>query len=421
MNFISSLAERTLLFDGATGSLLAEQAKTYSNACTALLNIKKPLDVMDVHMGYLMAGADVISANTFCANSIRLSDFDLQAEASEIVTNGVALAKESVVQSGKNAFVAASIGPTGLRGEKTPERTKRTYDAYYDQCMQAASAGADLILIETMDDLYEGRLALLAAKAASNLPVLSSYMLEADGNTFAGNPPGVLALSSASLGASMVGVNCGLSPTELFDAFSRLCSRSNLPVFAMPHASNLEKGEQSEVSSSESAFAEEMIPYLLGGAQAVGGCCGTTHKHIEALRNVCSSYTGFSRTRTPHDAYIASAYKRLPLKEYHENSPSPIHFDEMTDERIVDIVKENAQQSKVLEFDFGLMPSNRAGDIIRIIQDEVRYTPFVFAFTSSSQAKAVLKSYVGVAGVKALSDMYSVMKTASKYGAHVLH
>ena len=269
MNFLSALQQKTLLFDGALGTLLRQRGLLAAGECQELFHMLHPAEMLQVHMEYLEAGADVITANTFGANSLRLFAYDLAHKMPEIVKSAVALCREAAARhqhkTGCEAFVAVSLGPTGVLLSQDFSLSSHVYNTYYQQCAVAAAEGADLILIETMGDLAEARLALLAARAACRLPAVVSFMLEEDDSTMMGNPPEVLALCCKKLGASMVGINCGPGPKACYDGFSRMAGVSMLPVLAMPASGN--------TACSPAEFGELMLPYIQSGVHAVGGCC----------------------------------------------------------------------------------------------------------------------------------------------------
>ncbi len=417
MNFLEAIRTHALLFDGATGTMLKENGLLKPGDCPELFNVTRPMDILDLHLEYLSAGADVITANTFGANPFRLSTYGLAPRMDEIVESAIALAKEAVSAISRPAYVAASMGPTGLLTAADPRTGREIYDGYYAFCVCAAAQGADVLLIETISDLAEGRLALMAARAACNLPVLISFTLEPDDNTFAGNPPEVLAYCSAKLGAAMTGVNCGLGPKELFDGFSRLAAVSPMPVFAMPNAGMPD--DTGNFSLSPDALAAALEPYLLGGAQAIGGCCGTMPGHIAALRPLVDRHQGCARARVLHEEYICSALMRLPLCVV-DDVQKALLLDGMSAEEARACIISAAKDGVALELDFGALSPVAVRDLLWGVLPDIKKTPLIFGLHSAEQAKAALMQYPGIAAVHAMSDTYQVLKIANRFGAQVL-
>ncbi len=417
MNFSTILQQKLLLFDGAMGTMLQQKGLLPSGECPERLNITHPADVLDIHTAYLLAGADIITANTFGANPLRLEDFGLACQMEEIIQNAVALGKEAVSSLNKPAYVAVSIGPTGRLLHDAPSMATAVYQAYYKQCSVAAAAGADLFVIETMSDLAEARLALLAARAASNIPIVACFTLEADDCTFAGNPPEVLALCCKKLGASMAGINCGLGPAEAFSGFSRFVGAGVLPILALPNAGlPLDNGKY---PFNPDAFAAEMLPYVQGGAQAIGGCCGTTPEHIRALRPLLDQNQGSTRLSTIKDEYICSAHNRFPLENLADPLPT-VQVGSISCAQAVLRLEQAAQQAGCLRLDLGSLDAAQVSSLLWECSPILSQIPVVFQVHSAQQANAALFSYCGIAAVEADSDTNQVMKVASRFGAEIL-
>ncbi|MDL2217159.1 homocysteine S-methyltransferase family protein [Christensenellaceae bacterium OttesenSCG-928-M15] len=414
MKFLDAIQSEILLFDGAMSTELMERQLLRAGECAELLNTTRPMDVMDIHQGYLDAGANVITTNTYNANTMKLSQFGLEKRTEELVQSGVALAREAAMAQKGPAFVAASVGSTGEIYHSDPRMPQRMYNTFYEQCTYSAAAGADLIVIETMSDIREARLALLAARASTHLPVLACFTLEPDDNTYAGNPPEVLSLVSYKLGASLVGVNCGLMPKELFEGYSRLAGSAAIPTYAAPNA-----GHNTTERLSPEEMAEDMLPYLHSGAALIGGCCYTTAAHIRAMRKLLESHHGHARAPKPIGPFICSAQKRLNFMDFEEHTP--INLKKMTIDEAVEAIIEAAKERSELQIDF----ADWSGESIRMLlfrlSPSLLKTPLCFHVHAARQANAALFAYPGIAAVCAESDAYNVMKAAARYGAEVVN
>ena len=415
MSILPIMQNHILLLDGAISTMLSQSGILHKEECPELLNATHPLDVLDIHAAYLDAGADIITANTFGASTLRLSIFGLQDRMEELIQSGVSLCREAAASLDRTVYIAASIGPTGERIQSDPGMPQRMYDSFFQQCAIAAAAGADILLIETMSDLCEARLALLAARAACQLPVFCSFILEPDDNTYAGNPPEVLGLCCAKLGAALCGVNCGLGPEELFLGYSRLAGASPLPAFAMPNAGKPLNGCY---SLSPGAMATAMQPYLHSGAAAIGGCCGTAPEHIRALRTLLNDFHGHARQAVPDAEAICSTSLRLPLDQL---EPFELfNLSGLSASQAIDRVSALCKEAKALHLDLADLQADFIRSILLSLLPKIGKIPVAFHVHNAEQAHAALFVYPGIAAVYAHSDAYRVHKAAARYGAEIV-
>lgn len=273
----SELLDRSgfIFLDGGMGTML-QSAGVETGHIPELLNIRDPEPVMAVHRQYVESGADIIYANTFGANSLKLSGSGYTT--AEVVKAGIENAKKA---SGGKALTALDIGPLGQLLE--PSGTLSFEEAYeiYKEVVEAGSE-ADLIVLETMTDLYEVKAALLAAKENSELPVLVTMTFEENMRTFTGVSPECMTAVLDGLGADAVGVNCSLGPDELYPVLEKICSLTNLPVIAKPNA-GLPDPVTNKFNVTPEQFAKSAVKLAKAGVRIFGGCCGTTPAHIAAV------------------------------------------------------------------------------------------------------------------------------------------
>lgn len=199
----------------------------------------------------------------------------------ETVAAAVAIAKRAA--AGTDAQVALDIGPLGELLE--PMGTlpfERAYELFRDTVLAGVKAGADLIVIETMTDLYETKAALLAAKENSDLPVFVTMSFEASGRTFTGCTVASMARTLEGLGADAIGLNCSLGPDRLAPLLKELCASTRLPVIAKPNA-GLPDPMDGHYDMGPETFAQSLLPCVEAGVSIVGGCCGTTPDYIRRL------------------------------------------------------------------------------------------------------------------------------------------
>ena len=275
MRFTDFIREHIAVFDGAFGTMLQQRAGGPVGTVPERWNIERPDVIEGIHRDYALAGADVITANTFGANEFKTNG---REEAETLIRAGVRLAKTAA--PGK--FIALDIGPTGrLLAPMGSLTFDEAYDAFARQAIAGAQAGADLILIETMADLQELRAAVLAAREHTSLPVLCSMTFEENGRTFAGCDPVCYALTASPL-ADAVGVNCSLGPDKLLPVVRALLRYSDKPVLVQANAGLPD--EQMHYGVGPEEFAAAYRTFVREGVRIVGGCCGTTPEHIRGLR-----------------------------------------------------------------------------------------------------------------------------------------
>lgn len=268
-----------LLFDGGMGTLVQAAGLHTVHAVPDLLNLTHPEAIVAIQRQYVEAGVDCITTNTFNTNRLKL------ANAGATVAEVYAAAAANARVAGA-PLVAGDIGPTGALLEPLGTLTfDEAFDIFSEQACAAEAAGCDLIVVETMADLLEAKAAVLAAVESTTLPVFATMTFGEDGRTFLGTTPAIAATTLSALGASAVGLNCSLGPTELAPLVGELAPHDRALVMAQPNAGlpRIQDGETVfDVGPNE--FAQAMEAILDAGATVVGGCCGTTPDHIAALR-----------------------------------------------------------------------------------------------------------------------------------------
>ena len=276
--------KRFVFLDGGMGTQL--QARGLQPGQKPELAALEMPDVLTaIHTDYADAGADILLANTFGANAKKLAGCGHTVE--DVVTASIACARKAADTTG--ALVALDIGPLGEL--LVPAGTLSFEDAYaeFAQVIRAgAAAGADLVFLETMTDLYELKAAILAAKENCTLPIFTSMSFESRGRTFTGCTVESYAVTAAGLGADAVGINCSLGPKEILPFAQRLCRSVpvGVPVFVKPNAGL--PNPDGSYNLDPDGFAAEMKEYAAIGVSMVGGCCGTTPAFIAKLHETFS-------------------------------------------------------------------------------------------------------------------------------------
>ena len=269
------------LFDGALGTELYQRG-VFINVSYDELNLKRPEIVREVHNAYRDAGAEIIETNTFGANRVRLEQHGLGDKAYEINLVGAALAREV---AGDRLYVAGSIGPLGVRIEPYgPTALEEARELFREQAAALAEGGADVLIVETFSDLSEVEQAVLGCRDAADLPVIAQMTVYTDGNTVTGYDPARIARHLEDVGADVIGLNCSVGPAIILKAIQKMAEVTNLPLSAMPNAGLPREIEGRKIYlASPEYIAKYTRRFIQVGVRFVGGCCGTTPEHTQAM------------------------------------------------------------------------------------------------------------------------------------------
>ena len=418
------------MLDGAMGTVL-QQRGLPPGGQPELLNLTEPALLASVYREYVDAGSRVVYANTFGANGLKLAKSG--HSVTEVVRSAVTVAKEAV--AGTGTLVALDVGPLGELLEPMGTLTfERAYDLFREMMEAGAGAGADLIAIETMTDLYETKAALLAAKEAASLPVLVTMSFEADGRTFTGCTVASMARTLEGLGADAIGLNCSLGPDKLAPLLKELCEHTRLPVVAKPNA-GLPDPVDGHYDMGPEEFARALLPCVEAGVSIVGGCCGTSPDYIRALSAALAGKQPGQR-RYRETGFVCSAV-----------TPAPLAGVRVIGERINPTGKKRFQQALLEEdldyiLDVAVQQEDAGADILDVNVgypgvDEVTMLPKVIKKLQSAVSlplqmdssnpdalEAGLRVYNGKAAVNSVNGepevLDRVLPIVKKYGAAVV-
>lgn len=286
MTIAEEIKSRRIFFDGGLGTLL-QDAGLGPGELPETWNLSHPEIIRSIHKDYLLAGCDIINTNTFGANSLKYPE-----NLEDIVTSAVRLAKEARIETGRiDAKIALDIGPSGKLLEPMGDLSFEAAVSLFSEIVKFGStAGADLILIETMADSYEVKAAVLAAKEQSNLPVFTTLVFDESGKMLTGGTPESITALLEGLRVDALGINCSLGPKQMFPIVKRFLDVASVPVIANPNA-GLPRSEHGrtvyDVGAEE--FAALMKEMAQMGVHGIGGCCGTTPEHIRATIEACKN------------------------------------------------------------------------------------------------------------------------------------
>ncbi len=282
------LENKPVLWDGGMGSQLLAAGLSPGDAPEAW-NVEQPDLVKAIHKAYYDAGADVVQTNTFGGNRVRLAETGCPYTVSEVCVAGARIVMGACPEG---RFVAGNIGPTGLSFPPIGTAVEEDlFDIFAEQASALANAGVDLLNVETMSDLREARAALGGAGSVCDLPIVVSMTFRATRRgffTIMGDPAGASLETLLGEGAAAVGANCTLSSEAMNGLAMGLKKSINEPLIIQPNAGEprIEKqGDTHEVRYPEgpAEFATNLHGAIAAGIHIIGGCCGTTPRHIAHL------------------------------------------------------------------------------------------------------------------------------------------
>ena len=268
------IKEKRIYFDGGTGTVLQSMGLP-SGYAPERWNIEHPEKITALHNAYFDAGCNIVKTNTFGINRDKFEDYD------RLIRAGIACAKQAA-QGREDAFVAFDMGPTGRLLKPLGDlEFEEAVSLYADNVKIAAECGTDLVLIETMNDSYETKAAVLAVKENSDLPVFVTNVYDASGKLMTGADPAAMIALLESLRVDALGMNCSLGPDKMLEIIPRFVKYSSLPIIVNPNAGLPEVRDGKTVFNvDEEEFSDQMLRLAQEGATILGGCCGTTPDYI---------------------------------------------------------------------------------------------------------------------------------------------
>ena len=285
---IQALLKQGLLYlDGGTGTSLQAMG-LQPGELPETWNITKPQEIIALHRAYYEAGSHIVCTNTFGANRLKFDGKDGRFSVQQVVTAAVNCAKQAAQQArGGQAqrFVALDIGPLGKLLAPLGDMPFKTAVELFAEVVRAGTdAGADLVLVETMNDCYETKAAVLAVKENCTLPLFVSNVYDEGGKLMSGANPEAMVAMLEGLGADVIGINCSLGPDRMLELLPRFVAAASVPILVKPNA-GLPRAENGKTVYDVDAdqFADTMRSIAHQGGAVVGGCCGTTPAYIKAL------------------------------------------------------------------------------------------------------------------------------------------
>jgi 5-methyltetrahydrofolate--homocysteine methyltransferase len=425
------LGKEFLVFDGAMGTMLQSRGLGIGEM-PELYNIENREVILEIHKKYIEAGADIISTNTFGANDLKIKNTKYTVE--EIIKAGVEIAREAAGEK----YVALDIGSTGKLLQPYGELSfEDAYDLFKTQIIAGKEAGCDLILIETMTDIYEAKAAILAAKENSDLPVFCTMTFEENGRTLTGTDPLTMVVILESLGVDAIGINCSLGPKEIAPFVKTILEYASVPVMVQPNAGLpkiVENIASYDVMPEE--FALEMKKVAEMGVAVLGGCCGTNENYILELKKVLKDVK-YKKTNPKNFTAVSSNSKTVILDEGIKligeriNPTGKKRFKEALRNKDIGYILDEAMAQRdmgadILDVNVGLPEIDEKATMIECIKEisVVVNNPLQIDSSDKNVIEAAVRIYNGKPIINSVNGKDEVMEEifpiVKKYGTAVI-
>jgi len=401
--YLQALAQRVLIFDGATGTNLQLQSLSADDfggasfeGCNEVLNLTKPATVEALHRSFFDVGVDAVETNSFGSFSVILAEYGIADRGHELALASAQIARrvaDSYASANEPKFVAGSMGP----GTKFPTLGQITYDglsaSYEELALGLLEGGVDLLLVETMFDLLSGKAAIAAchramARHGRVVPIQVQVTIELTGRMLPGTEIGAAITALSPLGIDVLGLNCATGPVEMYEPLRTLSDSAPLALSCMPNAGlpSVVDGKM-HYDLSPDALAEHLAKFVAEyGVQVVGGCCGTTPEHL---------------ARVIETVRPLVAAKRSPVAEYAVASIySPVSYQQ---DRSVLLVGERTNANGSKKFRDAMLEGDW-DTCVEIGRDQIK---------EGAHILDVCVDYTGADGVADMNELMSRLATQS--------
>ena len=421
-----------LIFDGGFGSQLQELGMK-AGEIPEYYNIEHPETIIDIHHRYLKAGADFITTNTFGANPLKLEQHKYSYQ--EVILAAIQNAKEAK-KIKPDAYIALDIGPIGKLME--PMGTL-TFDEVYQsvkQMVELVKEDIDVVLFETMTDIYELKASILAVKECSDLPIFATMTFETNGRSLSGCDPLTMVNVLEGLKVDALGINCSLGPNEMAPIIESILESTSFPVMIQPNAGLplLEDG-QTVYPMKADEFIDAIVPLVKKGIAIVGGCCGTTPEFIQKLKENCPATVTQREvsllTRVSSGTTTVEFGKHVVVCGERLNPTGKKKLkvalkEERYDELVVEAIKQEQAGAHVLDVNVGLPGIDEPKvmkHVIKLLQ-EVIQLPLQIDSSNFHAIEEACRYYNGKPLINSVNGkdetMEAVFPVVKKYGGVVI-
>ncbi|MFH1369002.1 MAG: homocysteine S-methyltransferase family protein [Elusimicrobiota bacterium] len=437
-DFKKLLNERVVILDGAMGSELRKRGYLDDVSCVEELNIKFPERIQEIFRNYLEAGTEMLLTDTLGANRRLLAEYGLEGKTAEINSAAVKVARETASKYG--ALVAGDMGPLGAYLTPLgPLSFEEAYDLFAEQAKAFASAGADLIFIETMADIREVKAALIAAKDNFPGPVMVNMTFTSDGTTVTGTDILTYVSVAESVGADAIGMNCSVGPESMLPLIKILAKHTSLPVSFKPNAGMPKLvNRQTFFPGTPEEFSGVSVEAFNAGVNLLGGCCGTNPDFIRALSKEIKGKKPVQR-KTAEKFLISSRTRAVDLYDEKElvkvgeriNPTNRKKFqDELGAGNFATIRREAQGQAKsgakILDVNMGLPGADEPALMKKAVSEiqEAVQVPLCLDSSSTGALEEGLKACAGKPVINSVNGdeprLNVIFPLAKRYGAAVI-
>ena len=435
MNVLDYVKDHIVYLDGGMGTLLQKRG-LQPGELPERWNVSHPDVIVEIQKSYFDAGSNIVCTNTFGANSLKFEEEELKS----LILAAVENAKRARELSGasQEKYIALDIGPMGKLLEPYGDFAFEDAVSVYAKTVQiGAACGVDLIFIETMNDSYDTKAALLAAKENCDLPVFVSNAYGEDGKLMTGASPAAMVAMLEGMHADAIGANCSLGPGQLKGVVEEYLSYASVPVLLKPNA-GLPRSENGQTiyDVDPREFAADMADYIQAGVRIAGGCCGTTPEYIAATRQATlgmepKPVTDKNRTLISSYTHVVEFQDSPVLIGERINPTGKKRFKEALRNRDIDYILGEglAQQERgahVLDVNVGL-PEIDEPELLKTVCFELQAIidlPLQIDTTDVTAMELALRRYNGKAMINSVNGKEEVMREVfplvRKYGGLVV-
>lgn len=429
------LKKEILVFDGAMGTQLQE-AGLKAGEIPECLNITHPELIQSIHQKYLNAGADFITTNTFGANALKMKDvnYSLKEIIEAAIDNAKAAQKNTNRQN--NSYIALDIGPIGQLLEPMGTLSfDQAYEIIKEQVLLAKDK-VDLVLLETMTDIYEVKAGVLAVKENSDLPVFVTMTYETNQRTLSGCDPVTMVNILEGLNVDALGINCSLGPVELTPIINEVLKIASLPVILQPNAGLpcLVAGKTCYNMDSDT-FVAESIKHVKNGVRIIGGCCGTTPEFIAKLKKAIPAKpvittpvkatrvsSGSKTVEFGHHVVVCGERLNPTGKKKLKEALKQQRYDEL----VIEAIKQDQAKAHVLDVNVGLPGIDEVATMKHVIKllQEVISLPLQIDSSNAQAIEQACRYYNGKPLINSVNGktetMEAIFPIVKKYGGVVI-
>lgn len=429
------LKKEILVFDGAMGTQLQE-AGLKAGEIPECLNITHPELIQSIHQKYLNAGADFITTNTFGANALKMKDvnYSLKEIIEAAIDNAKAAQKNTNRQN--NSYIALDIGPIGQLLEPMGTLSfDQAYEIIKEQVLLAKDK-VDLVLLETMTDIYEVKAGVLAVKENSDLPVFVTMTYETNQRTLSGCDPVTMVNILEGLNVDALGINCSLGPVELTPIINEVLKTASLPVILQPNAGLpcLVAGKTCYNMDSDT-FVAESIKHVKNGVRIIGGCCGTTPEFIAKLKKAIPAKpvittpvkatrvsSGSKTVEFGHHVVVCGERLNPTGKKKLKEALKQQRYDEL----VIEAIKQDQAKAHVLDVNVGLPGIDEVATMKHVIKllQEVISLPLQIDSSNAQAIEQACRYYNGKPSINSVNGktetMEAIFPIVKKYGGVVI-